>query len=129
MERSESAKTLRYSPRSISFAPKELYPVGSWIFRHQDLTYGHEDSKPVDKKNVANTLNYIHFQGGSLLANLRHPDYVRVLCGSLENLPAALAALHMQSTPTSSPLQRDHRDKKLHRRVRQLLEAHAKAAA
>jgi len=65
----------------------------------------------------------------ALAANLRHPEYVRVLCGSLENLPAAFAALHTRSMPTSSALHRDHRDKQLHRRVRQLLEAHAKAAA
>ncbi len=32
----------------------------------------------------------------ALVANLRHPDYVRVLCGSLEHLPIAFAELDNQ---------------------------------
>ncbi len=74
MERGESTRTI-YTQESTSFAPNESYPVGSCVFRHQDLIFDTGDSKPVDKKNVTNTLNFMHFQGEHLLANLRHPDY------------------------------------------------------
>jgi len=53
--------------------------------------------------------------------NLRHPDYVRVLCGSLDNLPAAFAELDADK-PTPVILLRDNRDSHLFRRVRALLD-------
>ncbi|MBI4872255.1 MAG: hypothetical protein HY814_11890, partial [Candidatus Riflebacteria bacterium] len=53
-------------------------------------------------------------------ANLRHPDYVRLLCGSLDNLPAAFAALDIQAIDEHR-LVRDHRDSALIRRARALL--------
>lgn len=56
------------------------------------------------------------------VANLRHQDYVRVLCGSLENLPNAFASLSEKDLQSASPLVRDHRDSTLTRRVRELLE-------
>jgi len=52
--------------------------------------------------------------------NLRRPDYVRVLCGSLDNLPAAFAELDADK-PTPVILLRDNRDSQLFRRVRALL--------
>lgn len=58
-----------------------------------------------------------------LVANLEHPEYVRVLCGSLANLPAAFAGLDAQLTE-SDRLQRNNRDWALIRRVRELLEGH-----
>lgn len=58
----------------------------------------------------------------ALAANLRHPDYVRVLCGSLDNLAAAFAALDAQPIAAATPLVRDHRDVQLDRQVRQLLD-------
>jgi hypothetical protein len=59
-----------------------------------------------------------------LTANLEHPDYVRVLCGSLDHLPEAFAELDAQLTGQSS-LQRNNRDFKLLRRIRSLLDAPA----
>jgi len=61
----------------------------------------------------------------ALVANLRHPEYVRVLCGSLDNLPTALAALDGVAVAGTTPLVRDHRDHQLHRRLKQLLEGSA----
>ncbi len=58
----------------------------------------------------------------ALVTNLRYPEYVRVLCGSLDNLPAALAELDGIAVAGATPLVRDHRDHQLHRRVKQLLE-------
>ena len=63
-----------------------------------------------------------------LATNLRHDDYVRVLCGSLDNLPSAFANLDEASLSAASPLTRDNRDANLRRRVRQLLEADAQPA-
>lgn len=56
-----------------------------------------------------------------LTANLRHSNYVRILCGSLDHLPAAFAELDRQEIQETSPLERDNRDTGLLRRVRVLL--------
>lgn len=57
-----------------------------------------------------------------LAANLRHDDYVRVLCGSLENLASAFADLDHKALAEATPLARDNRDSDLRRRVRDLLQ-------
>ncbi len=57
----------------------------------------------------------------ALAANLRHPEYVRVLCGSLENLPSAFAGLDEQVLAQTSPLVRSNRDSKLQKCIRTLI--------
>ena len=57
----------------------------------------------------------------ALVSNLHHPGYVEVLCGSLDNLPAAFAALEGAIVEGTTPLIRDHRDHGLHRRIGRLL--------
>ena len=59
----------------------------------------------------------------ALVANLRSAAYVRVLCGSLDHLPAALAALDIEASAKTAALVRDHRDKELQDCVRKLLTA------
>jgi len=63
----------------------------------------------------------------SLVHNLQHADYVRVLCGSLENLPAALAAVDAESASVTS-IDRSHRDTELQQCIRSLLERFPNAA-
>jgi hypothetical protein len=58
----------------------------------------------------------------ALVENLRHPDYVRVLCGSLDRLPDAFAELDGVAVAGATPLVRDHRDHRLHRRIKRLVE-------
>ncbi|MBU1495068.1 MAG: DUF2924 domain-containing protein [Actinobacteria bacterium] len=58
----------------------------------------------------------------ALVANLRHPDYVRVLYGSLDDLPDAFAELDGVAVASATPLVRDHRDHRLHRRIKRLVE-------
>jgi len=58
----------------------------------------------------------------ALVRNLRHPDYVRVLCGSLDDLPDAFAELDGVGVAGATPLVRDHRDHRLHRRIKGLIE-------
>ena len=58
----------------------------------------------------------------ALVTNLRHPGYVRVLCGSLDALPGAFAALEGVAVADATPLVRDHRDHRLHRRIKRLIE-------
>jgi len=67
----------------------------------------------------------------ALVANLQHPEYVRVLCGSLDNLPSAFAELDEQALERTTPLSRNNRDSVLLRRVRTLVknEADAKPSA
>lgn len=64
----------------------------------------------------------------ALVANLHYQDYMRVLCGSLENLPSVFAELDNQTRETATPIVRDHRDKQLHKRINQLLEAQKQGA-
>ena len=54
----------------------------------------------------------------ALTANLRQPDYVRVLCGTLEKLPQAFAQLDGQPCTGPSRLERKNRDADLRRRNR-----------
>lgn len=57
----------------------------------------------------------------ALVSNLRHPDYVRILCGSLDNLPNAFANLNEQTLSDANPLVRSNRDTALQNRVRILI--------
>ena len=52
-----------------------------------------------------------------LASNLLHSDYVRVLCGSLEHLPAAFAELDQETLREATPLQRSNRDSRLLKRI------------
>ena len=57
----------------------------------------------------------------ALTSNLRHPDYVRLVSGSLENLPAAFAELDQEQYREASPLQRSNKDTKLIKRIKVLV--------
>ncbi len=63
----------------------------------------------------------------ALVANLQHPDYVRVVCGSLENLATAFAELDEEAIKRSTSLSRNNRDSALFRRVRVLVKNEDKA--
>ena len=54
----------------------------------------------------------------ALVANLHDPHYVRILCGSLDQLPQAFAALDCPTKSDPSRLQRNNRDAPLRRRNR-----------
>ena len=56
-----------------------------------------------------------------LASNLLHSDYVRVLCGSLEHLPAAFAGLDQETLREATPLQRSNRDTGLLKRIGALI--------
>ena len=56
----------------------------------------------------------------ALALNLRFPDYVRILCGSLDNLPGAFAGLRLEEVREVT-LERDHRDSKLQRLIQALV--------
>ncbi len=59
----------------------------------------------------------------ALAENLHHADYVRVLCGSLEHLHEAFAALDHNGCDSDIPLSRGNRNSPLHRRIKALLAA------
>ncbi len=48
-----------------------------------------------------------------LVSNLNHPDYVKITCGSLENLPTAFADLGRRKVKNQSTLQRSNKDTEL----------------
>ncbi len=57
----------------------------------------------------------------ALVANLQHTDYVRIVCGSLENLAPTFAELDEEALDQATPLSRDNRDAALLRTVRMLV--------
>jgi len=63
----------------------------------------------------------------ALAANLQHSAYVRVVCGSLDNLATAFAELDEQALERTTPLSRTNRDSALLRRVRTLVKHDAAA--
>jgi len=65
----------------------------------------------------------------ALAANLRHPEYVRILCGSLDHLHNAFANLDEHALGDATPLIRSNRDTVLQKRVRILLESLGKSDA
>ena len=54
----------------------------------------------------------------ALAANLLDPAYVQILCGSLDQLPQAFAALESPATSDPPRLERNNRDAALRRRNR-----------
>ena len=85
--------------------------------------FGHEKQhlrRRLGRANLGRDLEDQPAQA-ALAANLRHPDYVRVLCGSLDQLPMAFAELDEQALEQTTPLSRSNRDSKLQHRIRALL--------
>jgi len=137
-----------HNPGSSSTSPSAV--IQRYLDRYADHLFGHPtrcDEDGVMVAIVERTNNVLeHFFGdekqhlrrrlgranlgrdledqpaqAALAANLRHPDYVRVLCGSLDNLPAAFAGLDEQALAQTSPLVRSHRDSKLQKCIRTLI--------
>ena len=63
----------------------------------------------------------------ALVANLQHTDYVRIVCGSLENLAPTFAELDEEALDQATPLSRDNRNSALLRTVRMLVKNGPKA--
>jgi hypothetical protein len=85
--------------------------------------FGHEKQhlrRRLGRANLGRDLEDQPAQA-TLAANLRHPDYVRVLCGALDHLSAAFAELDEQALEQTTPLSRSNRDSKLQHRIRALL--------
>jgi hypothetical protein len=61
----------------------------------------------------------------ALVANLRDPEYVHHLVGSIEKLPEAFADLSNAILPEQLTLNRENRNSQLHRILREMLEASA----
>jgi hypothetical protein len=57
----------------------------------------------------------------ALAANLRHIDYVQIVCGTLEQLPRAFVELDREGTSETTPLQRSNKDYRLIKRIRALV--------
>lgn len=57
----------------------------------------------------------------ALAANLRHADYVQILCGSLDHLPEAFAELDASALHQGHPLDRTSRNSALQAKIRALL--------
>ena len=85
--------------------------------------FGHEKQhlrRRLGRANLGRDLEDQPAQA-AFAANLRHPDYLRVLCGSLYHLSAAFAELNERALEQTTPLSRSNRDSKLQRRIRVLL--------
>jgi hypothetical protein len=85
--------------------------------------FGHEKQhlrRRLGRANLGRDLEDQPAQA-ALAANLRHPDYVHVLCGSLDRLSTAFAELDQRALEQATPLSRSNRDSKLQHRIRVLL--------
>jgi len=91
--------------------------------------FGHEKQRLRRRLGRANLGRDLEDQPAqaALAANLHHPDYVRVLCGSMEQLPTAFAELDEQALAKATPLTRSNRDSKLQHRIRTLLKGETTA--
>ncbi|MBU6391756.1 MAG: PilZ domain-containing protein [Planctomycetes bacterium] len=49
------------------------------LFHNASLDSNLEEKKKVNKKHLLNLLNYINFQGGTILINFRHPKYDTII--------------------------------------------------
>ena len=54
----------------------------------------------------------------ALAANLLCPEYVQIVCGTLDRLPQDFAALDCQTIPTATPLERNNKDAALRKCIR-----------
>ena len=61
----------------------------------------------------------------ALVANLKNPEYVRYLVGSLDKLKEAFAKLDQETSTELKPINRDNRNSRLHRVLREMLEKSA----
>lgn len=46
-----------------------------WLFQHRDLVHALENAETINRKELANTLNYLHFMDGYALVHLGHPKF------------------------------------------------------
>ena len=76
--------------------------------------------RPLGRANLGRDLEDQPAQA-ALASNLLHGDYVRVLCGSLEHLPAAFAELDRETPQEASTLHRSNRDSRLLKRIGALM--------
>ena len=148
--RTELAERIASSPNAGSLSTSPSVVVGRYLDRYGERLFGHPTRRDEAGRIVAivERTNNVreHFFGGekqhlrrrlgranlgrdledqpaqaALAANLRHPDYVRLLSGCLEHLPIAFAELDEQALAQATPLSRSNRDSKLQHRIRALL--------
>ena len=75
MESYRSREILLRMIQATRTIPETDHLTPPWLFKHQSLTEALESARPVSRKALTNTLNYIHFMGGYVLTLLRHPAY------------------------------------------------------
>jgi hypothetical protein len=148
--RAELGERIASSPRAGSPSTSPSTVIAKYLDRYGERLFGHPTRRDEEGTIVAivERTNNVpeHFFGhekqhlrrrlgranlgrdledqpaqAALAANLRHPDYVRVLCGSLDHLPTAFAELDARALEQSTPLSRSNRDSKLQQRIRGLL--------
>jgi len=59
-------------PRTLFSGTAQVPP---WLFQHRELIEATENSPSVDKENLINHINHIHFRDGFLYVLLRHRRY------------------------------------------------------
>jgi hypothetical protein len=75
MDGDGSAKSLSKKIAPITGSPGKEHRLPPWLFQHQDLIHALENAETIDRKELANTLNHLHFMDGSILVQLSHPEF------------------------------------------------------
>jgi hypothetical protein len=71
----EVVTTLKRKMGSVRKVPERAEWLPPWLFQHRDLIHTLESAHTVNRDSLTNTLNHIHFMGGSLYVLLRDTRY------------------------------------------------------
>ena len=75
MDRNNSLEIIPKKTEHINHIPDKKRWLPPWLYQHQDLINALENAHPVDKKDLTNMLNHIHFTDRYILAHLLHAHY------------------------------------------------------
>jgi hypothetical protein len=75
MDRDGSAREVWNKLSPIwGFSGRE-HQLPPWLFQHRPLVQALEDSNTIDKEELRNTFNHLHFMDGYALVHLNHPKF------------------------------------------------------
>ncbi len=75
MKNDGSARVLSIEPGTLKRLFEDEMLLPPWIFKQKELGQALESSRKIEKTELLNKLNYIHFIGETVFINLSHPRY------------------------------------------------------
>lgn len=97
-----NGKDQRFTPEGDKRERASLIP--SHLFRHPDIFQAVGSSPVIGKKELTNTLHYIHFSNGSLLVHVSDPEYGEDFLMSAELESCSPEAIFCRWSAANGPL-------------------------